>query len=80
LFKNVKHVFNNVIIMDLESVSCFTTKESSPGRVIKLVQCKQNSILTPIQTLIHCNYTNCQQRKESNSYTCMWKKVFVWKL
>jgi hypothetical protein len=45
-----KHVFNNVLIMDLEHARCFTTEDSSTEHeVIKVAKCKQNNILTSIQ-------------------------------
>jgi hypothetical protein len=50
LLKIVKHVFDNVLIIDLEHVRCLTAEESSAECAVMCCKgtkmCKQSSILT----------------------------------
>jgi hypothetical protein len=51
-FRIVKHVFNNVLIVDLEYVWCLITEKGSaesPVICLKVAKCKPSSILTSIQ-------------------------------
>jgi hypothetical protein len=44
IFRNLKHVFNNAEVLDLEHVRSLTTEESRLN--MQVVKCKQSGILT----------------------------------